>query len=1103
MTKATVIVVSDRFGGYGDFLFALKLSQSLKQKYINEGVTPPPIYIVTRKEGKDQIKKLGGDVEFGTEILTPDELDRRTRSTDPNQHIDVGELIEGPVFDSDLLEQVDDAVNSKEPISLMMMSEYGAGHTVADPFALAVLYRKLRLKNIKYSQLIRTGLSDVEEGILLTESLLNPDPTKNQYRDLDESLKEVIVDSEDYRNRTELSMQYSHDTYTPNVNPTEHYLQIHREYYLDSPKNHDVIMVGKQLEMKRAALKNMVEQLKTDGFQRIVFYNTKTKTEDVLWDSQQPGRQYRGIYVEGMSHQSMLACTALSGPLMGATGDQSFGEALSANKIMVYELLAHKKGLLSSYNTTIYDAPGQTYNVKQLLVQLPRIMTDSVFECNEESRDKKQSYYQNLGELLRNTTLVSMLMKAQKDIRSKRNLTNAVFNISVTSNIAVKAGIFAFLREGHNQQALDLYNRNVGFFDKNKALIVDMDPMVLVEKIGISDCLLDCIQQKPINETFALEVMGRFQVNASLLIKNKSILQWALDNDCYLITNELIKNTQTFGDANYLGRVMQAKNGQGQSYLTQFRLAKPVKDNPETGLAGYWSTINRLSQYKPTSVFRKDIYQSFQELVKVYGDLNIDYDQDALIGLLLINMKNIKTEYRFFSPKNFLFGSKLYVICERALSDLGVNLRHLDTKQRAHYTAALSRALNQDPNLRTNNPILAKFADQADVSLPKYKPIVSTIQAQKILQPKYKKKDPYILKPSDTHFYALNKTPIGHGGWGTVYQAERHATHSPTVMPSVAVKEMETRHSDLLAKEHNLFLKVYPDGCFEQFTSGEKTYLVMPLFQGVQLDKYLRSHDDELLKRQARELMAAELLTDLANMHEKGVTHNDLKTKNILYNPVTCKMHIIDFGCARNIHEAEQLKYCNTNSSIFAFEFPPEYLIGVETNTSQDIYTMTSILAEVLGIDKRDLVQARLNRIDNKIDAELFKAIKTTFAQCDSLEDALFTSPLNRLTHTEHFQAFVTLYMNTPYDFAPYQDKLGHEVIELLNEMQSKNPKNRPTAKECVEKLKSILKRSNVKTNRVDELRGKLSQLKDNDSVSKVTDLESENYNNGENPYEP
>ncbi len=206
-------------------------------------------------------------------------------------------------------------------------------------------------------------------------------------------MRRILVDSEDYRRTTELSMQYSHDTYTADVNPTEHYLEIHREYYLNSSKNQDVIMVGQTLRKKKEALTNMVEKLKCDGFQRIVFYNTSIKTGEILFDSGQVGKQYRGIYVGGMSHKSMIACTALSGPLMGATGDQSLGEALSANKIMVYEVLSHKRDFLSSYYQEMGVAGCDVS--KTGLPKLTSIMTNSLLDARLYFQDKRQTYYQS------------------------------------------------------------------------------------------------------------------------------------------------------------------------------------------------------------------------------------------------------------------------------------------------------------------------------------------------------------------------------------------------------------------------------------------------------------------------------------------------------------------------------------------------------------------------------------------------------------------------------------------------------------------------------------------------------------------------------------
>ncbi|WP_229776957.1 hypothetical protein, partial [Alicyclobacillus cellulosilyticus] len=64
-------------------------------------------------------------------------------------------------------------------------------------------------------------------------------------------------------------------------------------------------------------------------------------------------KTFRVIYASGIPHESMIALSALSGPLSGATGDQSLSECLSANKLMVYECLPHKQSLIANYDAAI------------------------------------------------------------------------------------------------------------------------------------------------------------------------------------------------------------------------------------------------------------------------------------------------------------------------------------------------------------------------------------------------------------------------------------------------------------------------------------------------------------------------------------------------------------------------------------------------------------------------------------------------------------------------------------------------------------------------------------------------------------------------------
>ncbi|MFZ0219967.1 MAG: hypothetical protein WAL30_07160 [Candidatus Aquirickettsiella sp.] len=63
----------------------------------------------------------------------------------------------------------------------------------------------------------------------------------------------------------------------------------------------------------------------------------------------------------------MIALQALSEDLVGATGDQSFGEALSCEKLVVYECLVHKKTLANNFLKTFYALDSDSdYKASQL-----------------------------------------------------------------------------------------------------------------------------------------------------------------------------------------------------------------------------------------------------------------------------------------------------------------------------------------------------------------------------------------------------------------------------------------------------------------------------------------------------------------------------------------------------------------------------------------------------------------------------------------------------------------------------------------------------------------------------------------------------------------
>lgn len=447
--EAILIAVYDGKHGYGNFLFALKLAQQLKNKYAAVGdddEAPLSVYVVTGDNGKQEIIALKGDTEFGVEVLTPKELAEKTKISDDGRiHVDM--IIEGPVFDptddQDFMREIGEAIPKTGDIPLLMVTEYSMSPTEArDLIGEDIVKRNSKameyygIEHIKYNGIVYSGLSSeqYEEGILLSDQLINPAPSLELIRQLDDKLRNALTNTAGtLQDNTELSMQYSHDRYTQRVDdnsftPASHFLRVHRQFIKESEKNQNVVMVGHNLEDKHKALVGMKDQLIDDGFTRIAFYNTATDEEEILHhdDDRTPSKSYRVVYTPSMTHQSMMACSALSGPLCGATGDQSFGEAISANKIIVYEELPHKKQLIVDYDSAMSHALENSGEVKESL---------HLLRSAQEDED-----YQRLGALLRNPTTQEKLIQANQLVREKQDLLPAI-EFCVTQSLSAKHAI--------------------------------------------------------------------------------------------------------------------------------------------------------------------------------------------------------------------------------------------------------------------------------------------------------------------------------------------------------------------------------------------------------------------------------------------------------------------------------------------------------------------------------------------------------------------------------------------------------------------------------------------------------------------------------------
>ena len=108
-------------------------------------------------------------------------------------------------------------------------------------------------------------------------------------------------------------------------------------------------------------------ELKKAGFTKVISLDLDSGESKCLYTTEKsPQKVYRHLLCEKFSHPEMIALLAITtSEIAGMTGDQSFGEGLSARIIMVYECLAHKQALYEGFVNAMYDAT-QSWEVKQL-----------------------------------------------------------------------------------------------------------------------------------------------------------------------------------------------------------------------------------------------------------------------------------------------------------------------------------------------------------------------------------------------------------------------------------------------------------------------------------------------------------------------------------------------------------------------------------------------------------------------------------------------------------------------------------------------------------------------------------------------------------------
>jgi tRNA A-37 threonylcarbamoyl transferase component Bud32 len=193
--------------------------------------------------------------------------------------------------------------------------------------------------------------------------------------------------------------------------------------------------------------------------------------------------------------------------------------------------------------------------------------------------------------------------------------------------------------------------------------------------------------------------------------------------------------------------------------------------------------------------------------------------------------------------------------------------------------------------------------------------------------------------------------PLGQGATGTVWRGVDRASGEPVAVkllhesllrqPKLVTRFVQER-TILLMLRHRNVVRVR-----DLFSVGESLGLVMDLVPGGSLREHLREHHTVPAGEAAR--LAAQVAAALAEAHELGVVHRDLKPDNILLQTTDGRLEtrLTDFGIARVLNTPA---LTTPNAVVGTPHYmSPEAFHGAPANPAADVYALGVLLYEMVS----------------------------------------------------------------------------------------------------------------------------------------------------------
>ncbi|NIV92427.1 protein kinase [candidate division KSB1 bacterium] len=255
-----------------------------------------------------------------------------------------------------------------------------------------------------------------------------------------------------------------------------------------------------------------------------------------------------------------------------------------------------------------------------------------------------------------------------------------------------------------------------------------------------------------------------------------------------------------------------------------------------------------------------------------------------------------------------------------------------------------------------------------------------------------------------SHYRILEK--LGEGGMGVVYKAEdtklkRHVAIK--FLPrQIAASEEERQRFKIEAQAAAALNHPNIATIHNIEDVDNETFIVMEYIEGKELKKII---DNNLLSIDDALNCATQIAEGLRAAHEKGITHRDIKSSNIIVTE-SDQVKIMDFGLAKVAGAGMHLTKSGTTLGTVSY-MSPEQARGEEINHRTDIWSFGVVLYEMLTSEmpfKGDYEQAITYSILNE-EQQPITGLRTGIPMEMEriVNKCLQKDPSDRYQHTDEF----------------------------------------------------------------------------------------------------